>query len=178
METKQYKVLIVEDDQPTAKIESIALRRLGFDTDIVTEGDKAIPKMKAWKPDVLVLDLELPGKNGVQILQEMHFDPELRNMIIIANSVHIDSKDELGFSFYGSYVNLRKEEPAMINKVEQVKDKFSDLRYVIAQLLGQKYGSIPLKLSEWLNDKNRTKDVQFDQNDESEEKGSTGFEVI
>src|SRR5690349_4290205 len=138
-----YKILIVEDDESTAKIESISLKRLGFETSVVAEGDKAIPKMKEWRPDIVVLDLELPGKNGVEILREMFLDQELRNLIIIANSVHIDAKDDLGFAYYGSYVQQKGQEPVMLNKLQQGEGVEFNLKYVIYELLGKKYGSVP-----------------------------------
>src|SRR4051812_14097322 len=72
----QYKILIVEDDEDTAEIEAISLKELGFLVEVVTNGDHALPKMKTWNPDILILDLELPGKNGVEILQEMAQDSE------------------------------------------------------------------------------------------------------
>jgi CheY-like chemotaxis protein len=146
----QYKVMIVEDDESTARIMAISLKRLGFETDIVNHGELAIGRMKEWKPDVVVLDLELPGKDGVQILREMFFDPILRNLIVIANSVHIDAKDNLGFAYYGTYVQAKGQEPVMLNKLQQDEGKEFNIKYVIYELLGKKFGSVPKALEEWV----------------------------
>ena len=146
----KYKVLVVEDDDDTAAIEAIALRKLNFEVEIVNHGDLAIPKMKEWKPEVVVLDLELPGKNGLQILQEMLLDPDLRNLIIVANTVHMDAKDDLGFAYYAHYQRVKNEEPIMINKIGRDQGKHLDLSYVIVNMIGQKYGHLPQYLGEWL----------------------------
>lgn len=146
----QYKILIVEDDEDTAVINAISLRELGFLVEIVNNGDHAVPKMKEWEPHVVVLDLELPGQNGVQILRQMFLDPVLKELIIIANTVHMDAKDDLGFSYYYHFQQAKKEEPVMLNKMMTDPDQHVDLRYVIANMIGQKFGTIPIPLMEWL----------------------------
>jgi CheY-like chemotaxis protein len=145
-----YKVLIVEDDESTAKIESISLKKLGFDVHSIGDGNLAIDKMKEIKPDIVILDLELPGKNGVEILREMFLDPQLRNLIIIANSVHIDAKDDLGFAYYGTFMQSKGQEPVMINKLEQQEDERLNLKHTIYEMLGKKFGSVPQALEEWV----------------------------
>lgn len=152
----QYKVLIVEDDEDTADIEAVGLQELGFGVEVVTHGDHAIPKMKEWKPDVVVLDLELPGKNGLQILQEMFLDSELRNLIIIANTIHMDAKDDLGFAYYAHYQRIKNEEPTMINKMAKDDGNYQDIRVAIANMIGQKFGSVPKPLGEFLAKKDPT----------------------
>jgi len=146
----QFKILIVEDDDDTAAINAISLRELGFLVEVVNHGDLAIPKMKEWEPHVVVLDLELPGQNGVQILRHMFLDPLLRNLIIIANTVHMDAKDDLGFSYYYHFQQARREEPVMLNKMMTDPDQHMDLRLVIANMLGQKFGAIPQALMDWM----------------------------
>jgi CheY-like chemotaxis protein len=149
----QYKILIVEDDEDTADIEAIGLQELGFSVEVVHHGDIAIPKMKEWKPEVVVLDLELPGKNGFQILQEMFLDSELRSTIIIANTIHMDAKDDLGFAYYAHYQRIKNEDPVMLNKMAKDDGSYVDLRVAIANLIGQKYGAVPRVLGEWLQKK-------------------------
>lgn len=151
-----YKVLIVEDDEDTAAIEAISLRQLAFQVEVVHDGSQAIPTMKNWKPDIVILDLELPGKNGAEILKEMFLDPVLKELIIVANTVHMDAKDDLGFSYYVKYVETKNDEPVMINKLAVDENKQFDLRRVIAQLIEKKFGAIPPELTQWL-DKNKSK---------------------
>ncbi len=149
----QYKVLIVEDDEDTAAIAAMTLTKLGFAVESVQDGSKAIPKMKEWQPHVVVLDLELPGQNGLQILQQMFLDPVLRDLIIIANTVHMDAKDDLGFAFYYHYRKMRNQEPVMINKLQTEDEGGIDLPFAIAQMLGQKFGTLPQQLAYYIRKK-------------------------
>jgi len=148
-----YKVLIVEDDEDTAVIEAISLKKIGFIVETVGDGNLAIPKMKEFKPNVVILDLELPGKNGLEILQLMFLDPELRDLIIIANTVHMDAKDDLGFSYYAHFQKIKNKEPVMINKLAKDENRHMDLRFVIAQMIGEKFGKVPKKLADWIRRK-------------------------
>lgn len=153
MEQKTYKILIVEDDDDTANIVAIALRSLGFDAAIVNNGDDAIPKMKSWEPDIVVLDLELPGKNGAEILMEMFLDDKLKDLIIIANTVHMDAKDDLGFTYYTKFVQNKNEEPVMVNKLSSDESKQFDLRYVIGHMILKKFGALPPAVENWMKKK-------------------------
>jgi len=145
----KYKVLIVEDDEDAASIEAVMLREMDLDVEVVGHGDQAIPKMKEWQPHVVVLDLELPGQSGVQILQQMTLDPTLRDLIIIANSVHIDAKDDLGLAYYVHYQRVKNEEPVMVNKLSNKEEK--DLTSLIGIMIGQKFGQIPRPMGDYLD---------------------------
>ncbi len=145
-----YKVLIVEDDIVTAELAAISLKKVGLSVQTVDHGDEALAMMKKVKPHVVVLDLELPGQNGVQILQQMQLDPELRDMIVIAHTAHADADDTLGFSYFAQYQRSKNAEPIMVEKVKKEEAGWMELRYVIARMLGEKYGSIPKALSDWI----------------------------
>ena len=61
------RVLVVEDDPAAAEMLSIALRQAGFETAVVSEGPKAMPAMRELKPDLVLLDLMLPGMSGIEL---------------------------------------------------------------------------------------------------------------
>jgi len=149
----EYKVLIIEDDVAVAEAASSNLRACGLISKVINRGDLAISTLKEWQPHVVVLDLGLPGQSGLQILQQMFLDPDLRDLIIIANTVHMDAKDDLGFAYYYHYRKIKNEEPVMINKLQSTEDRTVDLPLAIAQMLGQKFGSIPKPLAEYLQKK-------------------------
>ena len=151
----QYRILIVEDDKDTASAEAMTLEKLGFYVAVVNHGDQALPKMKEWKPDIVILDLELPGKNGFEILQQMFFDQELRNTIVIANTIHMDAKDNLGFAYYAHYQRIKNEEPMMVNKLQTEGEQQIDLPLAIADMMGQKFRVIPKALGDYLKKKGK-----------------------
>lgn len=65
------RVLLVEDDQLLGDTVNQALDAEGYAVDWLSEGDLAIPAMKAETYDLVVLDLRLPGKSGIDILKAM-----------------------------------------------------------------------------------------------------------
>ena len=65
------KILIVEDEKSLANIISDALKFEGFDTSIVYRGDQALDSFYEEKPDLILLDINLPGMNGLDICKQL-----------------------------------------------------------------------------------------------------------
>ncbi|MFM1846044.1 MAG: hypothetical protein RIS19_517 [Actinomycetota bacterium] len=66
-----FKILIVEDDDALREQLEIGLMASGFDVCFAANGLDAIPAFEANKPDLILLDLMLPGKNGIEICTEI-----------------------------------------------------------------------------------------------------------
>lgn len=99
--TKKQLVLIVEDDEWVGEGYQTSLNKAGFDTNVVTNGLEAIDSIDGSCPDVVVLDLFLPGPNGLALIHEIrsHDDLESIPVVMITNSAEQISDDEL--SVYG-----------------------------------------------------------------------------
>ena len=74
------KILFVEDDQAFYNLCSMELKMKGFDVVHVADGSLAIEKIRSEKPDAVLLDIVLPGMNGLDILKEMKEDSELKGI--------------------------------------------------------------------------------------------------
>ena len=89
--------LIIEDDEKLATIFAQALRMASFETQIIRNGREANEKLKFLNPEVILLDLHLPGLSGDKILNNIRQDPRLiKTHIIIATadpSMTIDLHD-------------------------------------------------------------------------------------
>lgn len=71
METKsQKKILIVEDDQSLASAYRLKLSPY-FATQNAITGDEGLRAVHDWQPDLIILDLFLPGKSGQEVLKEL-----------------------------------------------------------------------------------------------------------
>jgi CheY-like chemotaxis protein len=150
----EYKILIVEDDKAVAEAQGAKLRSLGFTVETVSRGDEAIPKMKEWMPHLVVLDLDLPGQTGVQVSQQMRFDPSLRSILVVANSTHMDVNG-LGQYFYGDFVHAKGEEPYMINKLKPAEGHINDLYSAVGVAILEKFQHIPSKMEDYLQNKHK-----------------------
>jgi len=67
----QKKILIVEDDHPIALGLKINLESEGFSTAIIHDGNKAMESFELENPDLILLDVMLPGKSGFEICESI-----------------------------------------------------------------------------------------------------------
>ena len=70
MTTKQ-KILIVDDDENIAELISLYLTKECFDTRIVYDGEEALKAFDSYQPNLILLDLMLPGIDGYQVCREI-----------------------------------------------------------------------------------------------------------
>jgi CheY-like chemotaxis protein len=86
------KVLVVDDDPDFVETTSIILRRDGHEVSSASDGDEALSKMRASRPDVLLLDVMMSTVlDGVNVSFEMSTDPTLQDIPIVMISSIPDS---------------------------------------------------------------------------------------
>lgn len=84
---KTWKALVIEDDKDLAEIFSMALRMAGYETEEIYSGDEARSRLDEFIPDLILLDIQLPGISGVEVLESVRSDPQFdRTRIIVATA--------------------------------------------------------------------------------------------
>lgn len=86
--------LIIEDHIDSAIIFSEAVKMAGFDVETIRDGKVALERLAVVKPDVVILDLNLPHVSGMGVLQEIRSDPRLVDTRVVIVTAH----DELVYS--------------------------------------------------------------------------------
>ncbi|MCX6780902.1 MAG: response regulator [Candidatus Magasanikbacteria bacterium] len=87
------KILIVEDEEVLLKVLIEKFEKDKFTVDSAVDGEKAMERVKASKPDLILLDIILPKKNGVEVLRDLKDDPELKDIpVIIISNLGADEK--------------------------------------------------------------------------------------
>ena len=76
-------IFCVDDDNTIRDIEVYTLEQTGFQAKGFADGDALFEALKTEKPELIVLDIMLPGKDGVEILKEIRKDPETRKIPVI-----------------------------------------------------------------------------------------------
>lgn len=71
MAVNKQKILIVDDDANIAELISLYLNKECYDTDIAEDGEQALLKFSSYAPDLVLLDLMLPGIDGYQVCREI-----------------------------------------------------------------------------------------------------------
>jgi len=87
--TKQYKILIVEDDPDTVSFLEAAMRQIGFTPLVAADGYEALTMTRRHRPDLILLDLRLPGMDGFEALTHLKRDAVTQTIPIIAISAHV-----------------------------------------------------------------------------------------
>ncbi len=80
------KVLVVEDDSFLIKAYVAKLTGSGFDLQTASDGEEALNVLKTFKPDVILMDLVMPRKDGFATLEEIKKNDELKNIPVIVTS--------------------------------------------------------------------------------------------
>jgi two-component system response regulator MtrA len=84
------RVLVVDDDAALAEMLTIVLRQEGFDSRMVTRGDEALDEFRAYKPDVVLLDVMLPGKDGIDVCKEIRSESGVPIVMLTAKGDTVD----------------------------------------------------------------------------------------
>ncbi|MBI4817068.1 MAG: sigma-54-dependent Fis family transcriptional regulator [Deltaproteobacteria bacterium] len=80
------RVLVVDDEAPQREIFSAILGDVGFDAEVAAGGDEALSAVRANPPDVVLTDLRMAGKNGLELLEELHrAEPDLPVVLVTAH---------------------------------------------------------------------------------------------
>lgn len=77
-------VLLVDDDPAIREWISEGLKRSGFRADEAADGEEAVAKARALGPDVVLLDLQIPGLNGWDVMRRLKADPATAHIRFIA----------------------------------------------------------------------------------------------
>ena len=88
------KVFIVEDDPFLSEMYVTKLLQEKFEVEAAGDGKAALKKIKALKPDLILLDIVLPKMDGFEVLQKIKKDPELAKIKIIALT-NLGQKEEV-----------------------------------------------------------------------------------
>jgi len=80
---KKIKIVLVEDDKFISLAYKDGLTRAGFNVIHAADGIEGIEKIMAEKPDLVLLDIIMPGKNGFEVMEEIKKHPETKEIPVI-----------------------------------------------------------------------------------------------
>jgi DNA-binding response OmpR family regulator len=89
------KALVVEDDPDIVELLAHYLRAEGFTVDALGDGARALERIRVERYDLLVLDLQLPGKDGLALCAEVRRDPRNRDVPVVMLTARGDEADRI-----------------------------------------------------------------------------------
>jgi two-component system, OmpR family, response regulator MtrA len=84
------RVLVVDDDASLAEMLTIVLRQEGFDSRVCARGDHAMAALRDYRPDLVLLDLMLPGMDGIDVCREIRAESGVPIVMLTAKGDTID----------------------------------------------------------------------------------------
>lgn len=137
------RIVIVEDERDIADLVEIYLRKEGFQTETVTDGGRALDLIRRTLPDLVVLDLMLPGMDGFEICRALRADERFHSLPIIMLTARGEESDkvaglEIGADDYITKPFSPRELVARVRALLRRRSRQSELKAPL------KYGKLVL----------------------------------
>ena len=122
------RVLVVDDDADATETVSMLLKLSGHEVEVASDGDSALEVAEKFKPEIILLDVGLPGMHGYEVAQRLRRLPENENLIIVALTGYGQEQDRLRALEAGFDYHFVK--PVDFNKLEALVNNPSGDRSV------------------------------------------------
>jgi two-component system cell cycle response regulator DivK len=93
-EAMAKRVLVVEDNDLNRKLFCDVLKANGFEVEPVADGELAVNAARAFAPDLVIMDIQLPNISGIDLIAAFKQDPSLRSAPILAVTAYAGKGDE------------------------------------------------------------------------------------
>ncbi|HUS27634.1 MAG TPA: response regulator [Kofleriaceae bacterium] len=106
--TKSASILVVDDDPEIVTMLSTRLTKRGYKVSTASDGHKALELAKRELPDVVLLDVMMPGKSGWEVARALKQDPVTQNVKIVMVSAIGEKTNEITAPIYGADAHVDK----------------------------------------------------------------------
>jgi two-component system cell cycle response regulator DivK len=114
------RVLVVEDNELNLKLFCDLLRAHDFAAEPVVDGREAVARARAFAPDLIVMDIQMPHVTGYDLIREMKADPELQSIPIMAVTAYAGREDEDRIRSAGANAYVSKP-ISLVRFIEEVR---------------------------------------------------------
>ncbi|MGD8428809.1 MAG: response regulator [Ectothiorhodospiraceae bacterium] len=113
------RILIVDDSPTETHVLKTTLERHGFDVTVAEDGEQGMDKARAEKPDVILMDIVMPGVNGFQATRKLSKDPETSAIPIVMISTKTQDTDRIWAKRQGAldYIAKPVTEDELLKKI-------------------------------------------------------------
>jgi DNA-binding response OmpR family regulator len=130
MSGKKPTLLIADDDPEILTMLSLRLGKKGYEVFEAADGIQTLKQAREKRPDLVILDVMMPGKNGWEVARELRADAELRNVGIVMLTAIGEKVNELTSPLYGADEYVDKpfdfaDLEARIKRVIEARKKLS-----------------------------------------------------
>ena len=116
------KILLVEDEEILIKVMKEKLEKEKFTVQLVSDGAAVVPGAKSFNPDLILMDIVMPKKDGLTVLAELKADADLQNIpVIMLSNLAEDENIKKALSL-GAVDYLVKTQHPIKEVVEKIKN--------------------------------------------------------
>jgi DNA-binding response OmpR family regulator len=121
-ESTKAVVLVADDDPEILSLLSIRLNKAGYTVVEAVDGEQTLARVREHYPDLVILDVMMPGKNGWEVAKELRHDARFKDMGIIMLTAIGEKINEMTSPLYGAdaYVDKPFEFADLEQKISQV----------------------------------------------------------
>ena len=113
------KILVVDDEPIILKVVTFRLQKMGYDIVTAIDGLEAVEVTKKEKPDLIILDVVLPGMNGLEVCKTIKKDDKLKNTPIILLTASLENLEEKAKECNADDYSLKPFDPEVL--MEKIK---------------------------------------------------------
>jgi len=88
------RILIVDDNATNLKLVAYLMKANGYTVDTALDAESAIEAIRANHPDVILMDIQLPGIDGLELTRRLKADPKTRDIVIVAVTAYAMKGDQ------------------------------------------------------------------------------------
>lgn len=88
------RVLIIDDNEMNLELSSVLLRRDSIDVATAPDAESALSQVASFRPDLVLMDIQLPHTDGLELTRQLRADPALSHLVIIAFTAYAMNGDE------------------------------------------------------------------------------------
>lgn len=88
------RILIVDDNATNLKLVAYLMKANGYTVDTALDAESAIEAIRQHRPDVILMDIQLPGIDGLELTRRLKADPATRDIVIVAVTAYAMKGDQ------------------------------------------------------------------------------------
>ena len=111
------KILVIDDDKINAKIVKLNLVKEGFVVETAYDGDEGLAILPTVKPDLIILDVNMPHMNGYTFMLEIQKFKDFKDTPVLVLTAHADVKPIFKFNGVKDYLVKPINGPDLVEKV-------------------------------------------------------------
>ena len=116
------KILVIDDEPNIVQYLAFVFNREGFDVATAGDGVQAMSMIRDSKPNLLILDIVMPNKNGYEVCQEIKSDPELQDIqvVMLSSISNEDSRRHAMSQGADDYINKPFSPMQVVTRIKEL----------------------------------------------------------